>query len=124
MARRTGGLFLVAYFVFPSMVLGYTEFVVGGDDGWKAGVVDYSAWASSFTFSAGDVLVFNYWDTTEYNVVVATGSDTFDNCVSTPNLGYYDSGHDVLELTGAGNYYFFCQGHCDYNDMKFMITVN
>ncbi|XP_061995917.1 uncharacterized protein LOC133713903 isoform X2 [Rosa rugosa] len=81
MARRSAGLVLIAFFVFPSMVLGFTEFVVGGNDGWKAGVVDYSAWASGYTFSAGDVL-------------------------------------------DAGNYYFFCDEHCEYGEMKFMITVS
>ncbi|KAK9910683.1 hypothetical protein M0R45_034635 [Rubus argutus] len=122
MARVSTALVVVAFFVvFPSMVLA-TEYVVGDSLGWS-GDVDYDEWAAGKSFTVGDVLIFNYI-ATDHNVVVAASSDDYDNCVTSPNLGVYDTGHDEFTLNEAGTYYFLCSYHCDSLQQKVMVTVN
>ncbi|XP_050386107.1 basic blue protein-like [Argentina anserina] len=99
------------------------EQYIVGDSGWGTDGIDYNAWAASKTFYTGDVLIFHY-DPTVHNVVVATDSDAFDNCVTQPNLGLYTTANDELYLNDPGNYYFMCEFQCNWDDMKMLVTVN
>ncbi|XP_004308436.1 PREDICTED: basic blue protein-like [Fragaria vesca subsp. vesca] len=122
MAQCSTALVVIAFLLVSlSMVLA-DQYIVG-DIGWGEQGVDYNAWAASNTFYTGDVLIFHY-DPTSHNVVVATGSDTFDNCVTHPNLGIYTTANDELHLNDPGTYYFICEFQCGVDDMKMMVTVN
>ncbi|XP_061996273.1 stellacyanin-like [Rosa rugosa] len=112
---------VIAFFVFPSMVLS-AQYWVGGGDGWGSWEEDYMKWAAGETFHVGDVLIFSY-DAKIHNLVVAANSDLYEQCNYTPNLGVYQSGIDSLTLPVAGTYYFFCSYHCHPFAMKFYINV-
>ncbi|KAL6130785.1 PREDICTED: basic blue protein-like [Fragaria vesca subsp. vesca] len=121
MARITAALAVIALFaVFPSMDA--TQYIVGDDQGWNSGV-DYYSWMDGKTFHVGDSLVFNYVPG-DHNVIVAANYDVYDKCATTPNLGIWTSGNDVLTLPTTGTYYFLCEFHCDYTEQRIMVEVN
>ena len=67
--------------------------------------------------------VFNYVPG-DHNVIVAANHDVYDKCATTPNLGIWTSGNDVLTLPTTGTYYFLCEFHCDYTEQRIMVKVN
>ncbi|RWR77138.1 basic blue-like protein [Cinnamomum micranthum f. kanehirae] len=85
--------------------------------GWMFNVV---SWPEGKSFSAGDVLVFNY-DPTSHNVV-AVDSGGYTGCTASSGAQVYQTGNDQITLTKGMNY-FICSfaGHCE-NGMK--IAVN
>ncbi|GMI79003.1 hypothetical protein HRI_001569600 [Hibiscus trionum] len=99
-----------------------TEFIVGGDDGWKLGV-KYDDWAKDKQFFVGDTLVFKY-NAGVHNVYKVNGDD-FKSCTvpSNNSLGSF-TGNDTIKLATAGNKWYICgtSGHCD-GGMKLKITV-
>ena len=110
------------------------------DFGWAVQGVDYNAWAASKTFYTGDVLsesfyqvcsdhhiygcslisLFNYVPG-DHNVVVAANYDVYDKCGTSPNLGVWTSGNDVLTLPTKSTYYFLSEFHCDYTEQRIMV---
>ena len=58
-----------------------------------------------------------------HNVLVVNGS-SFAKCLDEPIFPVLDSGHEVLQFSGAGNFWFICGfgEHCE-NGMKMKITV-
>ncbi|KAK8593985.1 hypothetical protein V6N13_042475 [Hibiscus sabdariffa] len=99
-----------------------TEFVVGGDDGWKLGV-KYDEWAKDKQFFIGDTLVFKY-NPGVHNVYKVNGDD-FKSCSvpSNNSLGSF-TGNDTIKLATAGIKWYICgtSGHCD-GGMKLKIAV-
>lgn len=53
--KQVRALLVVVVTVGLGWIASATEFVVGGDDGWKLGV-DYTAWAEDKAFKVGDSL--------------------------------------------------------------------
>ncbi|KAF5470190.1 hypothetical protein F2P56_010719 [Juglans regia] len=96
------------------------EYVVGDEEGWNSNV-DYYAWVEGKTFYVGDTLVFNY-NQDDHNVIVVNATG-YDKCLSSPNLGVFNSSNDRVTLTTLGDNYYICQWHCDFSDQKLMITV-
>ncbi|KAL4377131.1 hypothetical protein GQ457_02G030780 [Hibiscus cannabinus] len=116
---------LVIFAIVVSMSLtisSATEYVVGGDDGWKLGV-KYDDWAKDRQFLVGDTLVFKY-KSGAHNVYKVTG-DEFKSCIvpSNNSLGSF-TGNDTIKLATAGTTWYICgiSGHCD-GGMKLKITV-
>ncbi|GMI65006.1 uclacyanin 1 [Hibiscus trionum] len=114
-------IFAVVALMAPS-ISSATEFVVGGDDGWKLGV-KYDDWVKDKQFFAGDTLVFKY-KAGAHNVYKVNGDD-FKSCTvpSNNSLGSF-TGNDTIKLATAGNKWYICgiSGHCD-GGMKLKITV-
>ncbi|XP_077210094.1 cupredoxin superfamily protein [Tasmannia lanceolata] len=112
---------MVAIFILPAFAL-TTEFIVGGEDGWTAGV-DYAAWANGKKFFVGDVLVFNY--AKGAHTVVKVNGTGFSACQTSPNSGVFTSGNDKITLLTPGNKWYICgvSNHCSYYNQKLKITV-
>ncbi|KAJ8476884.1 hypothetical protein OPV22_020611 [Ensete ventricosum] len=95
------------------------EFTVGDSDGWDFNVGN---WPDGKSFTAGDVLVFNYAKGA-HNVVVVD-ADGYNSCTAKSGSKTYTSGNDKITLT-KGTSYFICSftGHCDAG-MKIKIVAN
>ncbi|CAN6198743.1 unnamed protein product, partial [Urochloa humidicola] len=102
---------------------GATEYTVGDSAGWTNGP-NYLTWSQKYNFTAGDTLVFNYV-AAQHNVYRVT-QDAFRACEPAANqtMGSWATGHDLVNLTVPGDYYFICDvaGHC-LGGMKFAIAV-
>ncbi|XP_039034027.1 blue copper protein 1b-like [Hibiscus syriacus] len=99
-----------------------TEFIVGGDNGWKLGV-KYDKWAKDKHFFVGDTLVFKY-KAGVHNVYKVNGDD-FKSCTVPSNNSLGSSTrNDTIKLATAGNKWYICgtNGHCD-GGMKLKIIV-
>ncbi|KAJ7518692.1 hypothetical protein O6H91_20G003800 [Diphasiastrum complanatum] len=88
-----------------------TQFVVGDSAGWSLSV-NYTAWASKYTFRVGDSLLFNYRSDI-HNVLSVTGSD-YTACSSSNPVTTFKDGKSIISLTSAGSKYYICgtPGHC------------
>ncbi|CAL5063110.1 unnamed protein product [Urochloa decumbens] len=102
---------------------GATEYAVGDSAGWTIGP-NYLTWSQKYNFTAGDTLVFNYV-AAQHNVYRVT-QDAFRDCEAAANetMGSWATGHDLVNLTVPGDYYFICDvaGHC-LGGMKFAVAV-
>ncbi|CAL5082604.1 unnamed protein product [Urochloa decumbens] len=102
---------------------GATEYNVGDSAGWTIGP-NYLTWSQKYNFTAGDTLVFNYV-AAQHNVYRVT-QDAFRDCEAAANetMGSWATGHDLVNLTVPGDYYFICDvaGHC-LGGMKFAVAV-
>ncbi|CAL1352669.1 unnamed protein product [Linum trigynum] len=91
-------------------------FTVGDAGGWTFGV---NSWPAGKSFSAGDVLVFNYPQGL-HNVAVVDAAGY--NACDTAGAKILTSGHDQVTLAKGANYFICGVGaHCRAN-MK--MTVN
>ncbi|KAL6658858.1 hypothetical protein ACP70R_002898 [Stipagrostis hirtigluma subsp. patula] len=84
---------------------------------------NYTRWASSINFRAGDQLVFKY-SRTAHNVVEVSKAD-YDSCSGSSPLATFQTGDDAVPLPAAGvTRYFICgvPGHCDAG-MKLAVRV-
>ncbi|KAK8712999.1 hypothetical protein V6N13_148227 [Hibiscus sabdariffa] len=119
--QRSLVIFAIVALMAPA-ISSATEYVVGGDDGWKLGV-KYDDWAKDKMFVVGDTLVFKY-KSGSHNVYKVTG-DEFKSCTTPSNnsLGSF-TGNDTIKLATAGTKWYICgiSGHCD-GGMKLKITV-
>ncbi|GMI79040.1 uclacyanin 1 [Hibiscus trionum] len=119
--HRSLVIFAIVALMGPS-ISSATEYVVGGDYGWKLGV-KYDDWAKDKQFFVGDTLVFKYKGGA-HNVYKVTG-DEFKSCTvpSNNSLGSF-TGNDAIKLATAGTKWYICgiNGHCD-GGMKLKITV-
>ncbi|EER99274.1 hypothetical protein BDA96_02G296000 [Sorghum bicolor] len=102
---------------------GATDYTVGDSAGWTIGP-NYLTWSQKYNFTAGDTLVFDYVKE-QHNVYQVT-QDEFRTCEPPANQtkGVWATGHDLVNLTAPGDYYFLCNvaGHC-LGGMKFSIAV-
>ncbi|CAL4889604.1 unnamed protein product [Urochloa decumbens] len=84
-----------------------------GDMGfWNLGV-NYDDWArANNPIPAGDTLEFMY--TAGDHTVVQVDENAYNNCDVNNNIGFWDSGDDILQLGEPGNYFFICGtgNHC------------
>lgn len=88
------------------------ELTVGGDKGWVVGVVNYTQWASNYTFYVGDFLVFNYLQ--EFHNVLEVTNASYANCGVSNFIDEYKDGKTTIQLKEARPYYFICgvRMHC------------
>ncbi|PAN13595.1 hypothetical protein GQ55_2G339100 [Panicum hallii var. hallii] len=102
---------------------GATEYTVGDSAGWTIGP-NYLTWSQKYNFTAGDTLVFSYV-AAQHDVHRVT-QDAFRTCEPAANqtMGAWATGHDLVNLTVPGDYYFICNvsGHC-LGGMKFAVAV-
>ncbi|XP_062199328.1 mavicyanin-like [Phragmites australis] len=101
---------------------GATEYTVGDSEGWTIGS-NYLTWSQKYNFTAGDTLVFNY--VAEQHDVYRVTQDAFRTCEpANQTMRVWASGHDLVNLTVPGDYYFICNvpGHC-LGGMKFAVAV-
>ncbi|OEL38801.1 hypothetical protein BAE44_0000181 [Dichanthelium oligosanthes] len=102
---------------------GAKEYTVGDSAGWTIGP-NYLTWSQKYNFTAGDTLVFDY--VAEQHNVYRVTQDVFRTCepANTTNMGAWATGHDLVNLTVPGDYYFVCNvaGHC-LGGMKFAVKV-
>eukprot|EP00250_Pteridium_aquilinum_P001536 c11731_g1_i1 orf=606-1184(-) len=85
---------------------------VGGDKGWVVGVVNYTQWASNYTFYVGDFLVFNYLQ--EFHNVLEVTKESYASCGGSNPIAEYKDGKTSFYLKEAKPYYFICgeRMHC------------
>ncbi|KAG9131925.1 hypothetical protein Leryth_026036 [Lithospermum erythrorhizon] len=104
---------------------GATTYVVGGSLGWTfpPNATTYAAWASQYTFTVGDVLVFNF--TTNFHTVATVTKPSFDTCTLTNPISLTTTGPASIPLTTPGEVYFLCTigQHCAFGSQKFAINV-
>ncbi|XP_062193937.1 basic blue protein-like [Phragmites australis] len=101
---------------------GATEYTVGDSAGWTIGP-NYLTWSQKYNFTAGDTLVFDY--VVEQHDVYRVTQDAFRTCEpENQTMRVWSSGHDLVNLTVPGDYYFICNvaGHC-LGGMKFAVAV-
>ncbi|VAI23043.1 unnamed protein product [Triticum turgidum subsp. durum] len=119
---------LVAVFAAAALAVAFlpglavaTEHMIGDDKGWTLNF-NYSAWAETKHFVAGDTLVFKY-NSPAHNVVEVGGPD-FLKCSQPANAVVLTTGEDRVTLDKAGRKWFFCGvgQHCE-NGMKLKITI-
>ncbi|XP_056162172.1 umecyanin-like [Syzygium oleosum] len=85
-----------------------TEYIVGGEQGWKVPPEDgtpYKTWAEDKSFKVGDVLVFDF-SKEEQDVTRVRDEAAFESCDSTDHIFQKTTGPVRWELKGAGEYYF------------------
>ncbi|XP_042519129.1 mucin-5AC-like [Macadamia integrifolia] len=103
-----------------------TTHVVGDSLGWTLtsdGPITYSNWASSQTFTVGDVMVFNF--ITGIHDVAEVSKASFDACDSIQTIGFViNKGPARIILRSTGEHYFICTviGHCSFGQ-KLAINV-
>ncbi|KAI3421349.1 Phytocyanin domain-containing protein [Psidium guajava] len=102
-----------------------TSYVVGNSTGWSTpgnGASFYSSWASSHTFLAGDVLVFNFIDG-QHSVAVVSASD-FNGCNTASPIVLMTNSPVNYMVNTTGIVYFICthDSHCSQGQ-KLAITV-
>ncbi|KAJ7518969.1 hypothetical protein O6H91_20G017300 [Diphasiastrum complanatum] len=102
------------------------QYVVGNEAGWTLpsfGHVNYTTWASNYTFHAGDSLLFNYRSDL-HNVLVVEAAD-YNSCAPSNPIQTYSDGKTVIELPNPGQHNYVCgiPGHCDQGQ-KLSIMVN
>ncbi|XP_059637921.1 blue copper protein-like [Cornus florida] len=102
-----------------------TTHVVGDSLGWivpPGGPIAYSTWADMYTFTVGDILVFNF--TTGQQDVARVSKEQFSTCNSTNPIWHETTGPANITLTSAGEYYFIgtMDTHC-YLGQKLAINV-
>lgn len=111
--------------IIVMMVLPYnclaTDYTVGDSGGWNL-QVDYTTWASSKTFAAGDNLVFIY--SSPFHSVLEVSKAAHDSCSTSNALKSYTGGSSTVALDSAGAKYFICGtgGHCAQG-MKLAVNV-
>ncbi|KAF7075126.1 hypothetical protein CFC21_079927 [Triticum aestivum] len=119
---------LVAVFAAAALAVAFlpglavaTEHMVGDDKGWTLNF-NYTAWAETKQFVAGDTLVFKY-NSPAHNLVEVGGPD-FLSCTKPANAVVLTTGEDRVTLDKAGRKWFFCAvgQHCQ-NGMKLKITI-
>ncbi|KAL6962308.1 hypothetical protein U1Q18_037266 [Sarracenia purpurea var. burkii] len=91
-------------------------YTVGGAGGWT---FNTSNWPKGKSFTAGDVLIFNY-DSTIHNVITVD-KRSYNGCKSPARAKVYNSGNDRIRLSKGQNY-FICSGHCE-SGMKMAINA-
>ncbi|XP_057485690.1 early nodulin-like protein 2 [Actinidia eriantha] len=89
--------------------------VVGDGLGWivpPGGPIAYITWADMQTFTAGDILMFNF--TTGDQDVARVTKEAFDNCNSTNPIWLATNGPVNYTLSSGGDYYFIgtMERHC------------
>ncbi|KAL2500710.1 Blue copper protein [Forsythia ovata] len=89
---------------------------VGDALGWlvpPGGDAAYRTWASTKTFTVGDVLVFNF--TTGIHDVAEVNKAGFDSCSGTSPISISTNGPTNITLRSAGEHFFICTipRHCD-----------
>ncbi|KAJ7972791.1 mavicyanin-like [Quillaja saponaria] len=103
-------------FVMVMMIIGYsmaTVYTVGDSAGWTiVNHPNYTHWASTKRFHAGDTLLFSYH--TEYHNVNEVKKEDFNPCNAKSPIATYLTGSDYIKLPNPGHYYFICgtPGHC------------
>lgn len=139
-------ILMLCMLVFHSKMIYGETYIVGYDQGWHTGVVN---WPLGKTFYAGDILgkypllffilawwlkfleilkfncffcaVFNY-DPSKDNVVKVTESN-YNTC-NPRGIATYRSGADRIPLEKGGNYFISAgRGHCDF-EQKIAINAN
>ncbi|KAK4420291.1 Blue copper protein [Sesamum alatum] len=103
-----------------------TTHVVGDSLGWlvpPGGEVAYRTWATSRTFTVGDVLVFNF--TTGVHDAAEVSREAYDSCNSSSPISIFTNGPARITLTSAGEHHFICtfNRHCDFGQ-KLAINVS
>ncbi|KAJ1254806.1 hypothetical protein BS78_02G043700 [Paspalum vaginatum] len=99
-----------------------TQWMVGDNAGWSP-KFNESGWTDGKKFAVGDTLKFMYGK--DAHTVARVGKDDFAACNLQGNqLGFWDSGSDVVQLNSTGKMWFICTkpGHC-LNGMKLVIDV-
>ncbi|WVZ62020.1 hypothetical protein U9M48_011815 [Paspalum notatum var. saurae] len=122
MAAYRQVLLLAVVVVAAAPLASATQWMVGNDGGWGP-KFNQSGWADGKTFRVGDSLVFVY--NQGAHTVARVGKDDFAACNLEGNqLGFWDSGNDVVSLDQPGKVWFICTkpGHCDYG-MKLVVDV-
>ncbi|XAR66880.1 hypothetical protein NMG60_11013249 [Bertholletia excelsa] len=99
--------------------------VVGDSLGWivpPGGSVAYRVWADTQTFTAGDILLFNF--TTGNQDVARVSKEAFDSCNATNPIWISTTGPVNFTLTYGGAYYFIgtMDKHCSLGQ-KLAINV-
>ncbi|CAM0949497.1 unnamed protein product [Alopecurus aequalis] len=99
-----------------------SSYTVGAPRGSWDLQTNYGQWTSNTKFRTGDQLLFRY-SRAVHNVVEVNKAD-YDACSASSPIASFQTGNDVIPLTGAGSRYFICgvPGHCD-NGMKVHINV-
>jgi plastocyanin len=98
------------------------SYTVGAPRGSWDTQTNYVQWTSSIKFLAGDQVLFRY-SRAAHNVVEVSKAD-YDSCSASSPIASFQTGNDIVPLTGAGSRYFICgvPGHCD-GGMKVRIDV-
>ncbi|KAL2479634.1 Blue copper protein [Abeliophyllum distichum] len=128
MTRKSNMVIFMILAVFATALqssLGQNTYVVGDALGWlvpPGGDVAYRTWASSKTFTVGDVLVFNF--TTGVHDVAEVNKADFDSCRGTSPISISTNGPTNITLRSAGEHFFICTftRHCDVGQ-KLAINV-
>ncbi|CAK9170956.1 unnamed protein product [Ilex paraguariensis] len=100
-------------------------YTVGGSLGWQdppGGAVVYSTWAARYTFTVGDILVFNF--TTGDHTAAKVTNDAFNSCNTTNPLTIQTTGPASYTLDATGEDYFICtiSNHCSLGQ-KLQVNV-
>ncbi|XP_022985421.1 stellacyanin-like [Cucurbita maxima] len=89
--------------------------IVGASHGWRVpdNVTFYDEWAKPRTFGVGDKLVFPYRPGA--NNIVAVKKTDYEVCGEENVINMYYLGPTILNLTEAGDYYYFdgIGKHCE-----------
>ncbi|CAK9324811.1 unnamed protein product [Citrullus colocynthis] len=89
--------------------------IVGGSHGWRVpeNTTFFDQWAKPRTFGVGDRLVFPY--RSGANNLVAVKKADYDTCGEEEVIHMYFLGPTILNLTEAGDYYYFdgIGKHCE-----------
>ncbi|XP_020100891.1 uclacyanin 1-like [Ananas comosus] len=98
------------------------DHIIGAPGGSWDLQTNFSKWASSQKFLAGDNLIFVYGST--HSVLEVTKGD-YDTCTTTNPLSSDNSGNTSIALTASGTRYFICGTpmHCS-SGMKIAIRIS
>ncbi|THU46937.1 hypothetical protein C4D60_Mb09t10220 [Musa balbisiana] len=86
---------------------------VGDSAGWTImGSPNYTAWALSKNFHAGDTIVFEY-NKSFHDVLEVTKAE-YNACNASSPIATYATGNDSITIKTKGHHYFLCgfPGHC------------
>ncbi|CAH1426501.1 unnamed protein product [Lactuca virosa] len=101
-----------------------TTHVVGDALGWNIppnGPSAYTTWASTQTFSVGDVLLFNF--TTGFHNVAEVSQVAYGPCTTTNPISIATTGPARVTLNAPGTHYYVCTvgTHCQIGQK---LTIN
>ncbi|CAN8268480.1 unnamed protein product [Cochlearia groenlandica] len=101
-----------------------TVYKVGDSKGWKITRKDaYRYWVRNKVFHVGDSLIFKY-DQNINDVTQVSSELEYDPCNSLSPKVVYNTGHDIVNLTEPGHYYFITSNHLQcFSGLKLDVLV-
>ncbi|CAN8287802.1 unnamed protein product [Cochlearia groenlandica] len=102
---------VISFMILLSCCSTATVYKVGDSNGWTVTKKDaYRSWVRNKVFHVGDSLVFEYNHNIS-NVIHVSNALEYLSCNFLSSKAVYNTGHDVVNLTEPGHYYFITSNH-------------